>query len=242
MVRPANEQQTGGYAAGMPNPGSHSYDIKRTRLRAEFDDHGTPDQHADRAANEQLQREHPPRPVGDPERAAGPTGTRGTSQGDPDIDDGPRAVAGGIELRSPAFNDHTMIPNNYSYDGGNEVPALEWFGIPDEARELVLLCEDPDAPTGTFVHWIIANIDPASTGVGDGELPEGAVEGTNGFGERGWGGPRPPVGDDPHRYFFRLYAADAPLGLSEGASAEDVHAALEGHTLERGTLVGLFGR
>lgn len=153
----------------MPTPGSHKYDIKRTRLRNEYDNGGVPDEHADRAANEELQRDDPARPLGDPERAAGPSGTRGSSRGDPDIDDPPRALAGEIELRSAAFNDHTLIPDRYSYDGGNMSPPLEWGGIPDDTVELVLLCEDPDAPSGTFTHWVVTNISPATTGVAEGE-------------------------------------------------------------------------
>lgn len=226
----------------MPNPGSHRYDIKRTRLRGEFDDHGVPDANADRAANEELQRDYPVRPLGDPDRAAGPYGRQGTSQGDPALDDPPRHAAGEIELRSSAFSDHTLIPDRYSYERGNVSPPLEWTGIPDGTQELALLCEDPDAPRGTFIHWVVTNIPPDSTGVGEGELPQKATPGRNGFGELGWGGPRPPIGDEPHRYFFRLYAADTPLGLGEGATADQVHAALEGHTLARGTLVGRFGR
>jgi Raf kinase inhibitor-like YbhB/YbcL family protein len=147
-----------------------------------------------------------------------------------------------IELRSAAFNDHTLIPDGYSYEGGNVSPPLEWSGIPDGTAELVLLCEDPDAPRGTFTHWVVTNIAPSTTGVAEGALPQGATPGRNGFGTLGWAGPRPPVGDDPHRYFFRLCGADTTLGLGEGASAEQVHAALEGHLIGRGTLVGLFGR
>jgi Raf kinase inhibitor-like YbhB/YbcL family protein len=151
-------------------------------------------------------------------------------------------MAGEIELRSSAFNDHTLIPDRFSYEGGNVSPPLEWGEIPDGTKELVLLCEDPDAPRGTFTHWVVTNISPDATSVAEGALPDRATPGRNGFGQRGWGGPRPPVGDKPHRYFFRLYAADKPLGLGEGATAEKVHAALEGHTLARGTVVGLFGR
>ncbi|MDD4867282.1 MAG: YbhB/YbcL family Raf kinase inhibitor-like protein [Mycobacterium sp.] len=226
----------------MPNPGSHRYDIERTRLRGEYDDHGVPDQHADRAANEQLQQDNPPRTLGDPDRAAGPSGNRGQSRGDPDIGNMPAPPAGQPQLRSAAFSDHTPIPDRYSRDGGNISPPLEWGAVPDGARELVLICEDPDAPAGTFIHWVLTGIDPGSTGVAENGVPQRAKPGRNGFGELGWGGPRPPVGDEPHRYFFRLYAADRPLGLGEGATADDVRAALQGHTLGCGTLVGLFGR
>lgn len=228
----------------MPDPSSHKYDIKRTRLRAEYDEEVTPDQGADIEANRTLQREHPPRRKGDPDRAAGPKGERGTSRGDPSIHDDARPRSGPIELRSPAFNDHTLIPDRYAYAGDNLSPPLEWRGIPDDARELALLCEDPDAPTGTFVHWVVTGIPPHSGGVDEGQEPNGpdVIAGPNDFGEHGWGGPHPPAGDEPHRYFFRLYATDEPLELPARATADDVHAALDGHVLARGTLVGLFAR
>jgi Raf kinase inhibitor-like YbhB/YbcL family protein len=226
----------------MPDPGSHRYDIQRTRLRDRYDNDGVPDQHADRAANDELQREHPPRPLGDPERAAGPLGHRGTSRDDPGVDGPPRPLAGGLELRSTAFTDSTMIPGRHAYETGNVSPELEWRELPDGAAELVLICEDPDAPDGTFVHWLVTGIDPAVTGVAEGaEVPSGTAA-RNGYGERGWGGPRPPVGDDPHRYFFRLHAVDTRLGLDADADAGQVREALNGHILSTGTLVGLFAR
>jgi Raf kinase inhibitor-like YbhB/YbcL family protein len=135
-----------------------------------------------------------------------------------------------------------MIPDRYSYEADNMSPPLEWAGLPDGAQELVLVCEDPDAPVETFTHWLVTGISPGTTGVAENEPPEESVLGRNGFGENGWGGPRPPVGDEPHRYFFRLYAVDTRLGFGEGATSEDVHAAFEGHVLARGTLVGTFGR
>jgi Raf kinase inhibitor-like YbhB/YbcL family protein len=225
----------------MPNPGSHKYDIKRTRLRAGYERGGVPDEHADQAANEQLQREHPPQRVGDPGRAAGPLGGGG-SRGNPSLDE-PRSLPDNVlEVRSAAFSDHTLIPNRYSRDGGNVSPPLQWSAPPAGTAEFVVLCEDPDAPGGTFTHWVVTGIPPDVTGIAEGGLPYGALFGRNDFGETGWGGPWPPVGDEPHRYFFRVYAVDRPLGLGESASAEDVRTALEGHELAGGTLVGLFGR
>lgn len=225
----------------MPNPGTHHYDIKRTRKRERYEEHGVPDQHADRAANEELQRDNPPRPQ--TARAAGPPGTTGTSRGDPSIDEQqPPPSGGGIELRSPAFNDHTLIPDRYSADGGNISPPIEWSQAPSDTEELALVCEDPDAPGGTFVHWVVSGVPATVTGIDQGSVPEGAVVGRNDFGELGWGGPRPPLGDEPHRYFFRVHAADRPLGLGEGAAAADLESALDGHELARGTLVGMFGR
>ncbi|MBB5802600.1 Raf kinase inhibitor-like YbhB/YbcL family protein [Saccharothrix ecbatanensis] len=213
----------------MPDPGSHAYDVRRTRLRAEYDDQGVPDQRADRAANEELQRDHPPRAVG--ERAAGPPGGGGGVEED-----------GGLNARSAAFSGHTMIPDRYSYEGGNTSPPLEWSDVPSGTAELALLCEDPDAPSGTFTHWVVTGIPADVTSIEEGAVPPGAVVGRNGFGEQGWGGPRPPVGDEPHRYIFRVYAVDRPLGLGEGVTADDLRSAIKGRVLAHGTLVGLFGR
>ncbi|HEX2132313.1 MAG TPA: YbhB/YbcL family Raf kinase inhibitor-like protein [Actinophytocola sp.] len=180
--------------------------------------------------------------MGDPERAAGPTGTRGTSRGDPSIDEPATPVSGGLMLRSAAFTEHTLIPDRYSYDGGNVSPPLEWSRPPDGTAELVLLCEDPDAPGGTFTHWVLTGIHPETSGVEEGTLPPHTAAGRNGFDEPGWGGPRPPVGDDPHRYFFRLHAVDRPLDLGDRPTADEVHRALRGHVLATGNLVGTFGR
>ena len=148
-----------------------------------------------------------------------------------------------MQLRSPAFNDHAPIPSRYSLaEGDNLSPPLEWSGVPEGTAELAVLCEDPDAPGGTFVHWVLAGLDPSTTGLAEGETPAGAVEGPNDYGGTGYGGPRPPVGDEAHRYFFRVYAASEPLGLRPGASADDLRRALEGKELAQGTLVGLYQR
>jgi Raf kinase inhibitor-like YbhB/YbcL family protein len=148
----------------------------------------------------------------------------------------------GIELRSPSFGDHQPIPARHAKDHDNLSPALRWTGVPEAAVELAVLCEDPDAPRGTFIHWVLAGLEPTATGLAEGEHPGGAVEGRNDFGEEGYGGPMPPVGDGPHRYFFRLYAASAPLELVAGASADNLRRALEGKELASGTLVGTYQR
>ena len=147
-----------------------------------------------------------------------------------------------IELRSPAFNDHAPIPARYSKDGENVAPALEWSGVPQETAELAILCEDPDAPAGTFVHWVLSGLDPSRAGLAAGEVPAGTVEGSNDYGDVGYGGPRPPVGDPAHRYFFTIHASSQPLGLSRGTTADDLRRALQGRELARGTIVGLYQR
>ncbi|MDB1086377.1 YbhB/YbcL family Raf kinase inhibitor-like protein [Streptomyces sp. ACA25] len=148
----------------------------------------------------------------------------------------------GIELRSAALSDQDPIPGRYARDGDNVSPPLAWSGVPDAAQELLLLCEDPDAPSGTFVHWLVTGIAPDSTGVPAGETPPGGTEWTNGFGDLGWGGPRPPAGDPAHRYFFRLYALAGPPSLPERPTADDVHAAVDGRHLAGGALQGIYQR
>jgi Raf kinase inhibitor-like YbhB/YbcL family protein len=147
-----------------------------------------------------------------------------------------------IQLRSPSFGDHQPIPARHAKDQENLSPALEWSGVPEGAVELAVLCEDPDAPRGPFTHWVLAGLQPTAAGLAEGEHPTGAVEGRSDFGEEGYSGPCPPVGDDPHRYFFRVFAASAPLGLVAGASADDLRRALEGKELASGTLVGTYQR
>lgn len=148
----------------------------------------------------------------------------------------------GMMLRSAAFNDHTMIPRRYSHEAGDVSPPLEWSEAPPGTAELALLCEDPDAPTGTFTHWLVTGIPADSDHLDAGvDLGDRHV-GRNDFGQRGYGGPHPPAGDDPHRYFFRLYALAEPSGLAGGFSADDLRHAIEGKVLASGTLVGTYGR
>lgn len=147
-----------------------------------------------------------------------------------------------IQLRSSTFIDHDVLPRQTSKEGDNAAPALEWNGLPEGTAELELVCEDPDAPGGTFLHWMVTGIDPSTSGIGGGEFPDGAVQARNSFGELGWGGPYPPAGDPTHRYFFRVYAANRPLGLGPQATPDDLYDALDEHELARGTLVGLYQR
>jgi Raf kinase inhibitor-like YbhB/YbcL family protein len=223
----------------MPRPGSHHHDVRRVRLRARHDDAGTPDQHADAAPNEERRRDQPPVPLGDPDRAAGPAGVGGDSRGTPDADD-PLAASGGVVLRSTAFVDHELIPSRHTDPTGAVSPPLEWTRVPDGAAEFALTCEDADA--ARFVHWVVAGIPPSVSGLPEGRLPDGAVEGRNDSGALGWTPPRPPLGDDPHRYLFRLLALDEPLGLEQGVTADRLRTSAKGHQLATGTLVGVFAR
>jgi Raf kinase inhibitor-like YbhB/YbcL family protein len=145
-----------------------------------------------------------------------------------------------ITVTSPAFRDGGSIPKRFSCDGDDRSPELRWSGVPVGARELTLVVEDPDADR--FVHWTVLSIPADADGIEEGRVPAGAIETENSFGKRGWGGPCPPEGDDPHRYVFALYASDDPLPLDRNSSPDDVRAALADHAIARGTLTGRFGR
>jgi hypothetical protein len=142
-----------------------------------------------------------------------------------------------ITITSPAFDDGGKIPKRYTCDGAGGSPALRWSGVPAQAKALTLEMVDT---TKNFVHWTVLDIDADAKGVGAGQVPQGGVETKNSFGKRGWGGPCPPGGDDPHSYVFTLYALSKPLGLGAGASADDVRSKLGGAAIAKGTLTGRF--
>lgn len=148
----------------------------------------------------------------------------------------------GILVRSTEFNDHDLMPERVSQTGGNISPELEWFNVPEEASELVLLVEDGDAVKKPFLHWVVVGIDPTTTGVGEGQVPRGGRELPNSYGESRYCGPRPPKGDDPHRYFFRIYALDRPLDLPGPPKPEEVFFTTEDRELASGVIVGTFAR
>jgi Raf kinase inhibitor-like YbhB/YbcL family protein len=147
-----------------------------------------------------------------------------------------------VTLRSPAFGDGDTIPRVHTCDGEDVSPPLEWSGVPSDAAELALVVEDPDAPGGTFVHWVLWGLDAGQPGLGQGQVPAGAREGRNDFGRIGWGGPCPPRGSDPHRYVFTLLALSDPLTVEAGASADTVKRAAEGEALAEGRLTARYGR
>ena len=121
-----------------------------------------------------------------------------------------------IQLSSPAFAAGAVIPRKYTCDGSDMSPPLEWSGVPAETRSLALIVDDPDAPRGTWSHWIVFGLKPATTSLPEGgPLPEGAQLGRNDFRKNAYGGPCPPPGG-PHRYFFRLYALDRAVALEPG--------------------------
>jgi Raf kinase inhibitor-like YbhB/YbcL family protein len=151
-----------------------------------------------------------------------------------------------IKLTSEAFAAEGTIPKKYTCDGPDVSPALDWSGAPPNTQSFALIMDDPDAPAGTWVHWVLYDL-PANTknlpeGVSKQEqLPDGARQGRNDFRKIGYGGPCPPPGK-PHRYFFKLYALDKKLDLKPGATKADVESAMKGHTLGQGEFMGRFGR
>jgi len=134
-------------------------------------------------------------------------------------------------------------PARFDHERGDRSPPLIWDGVPEGTAGLVLLVDDPDAPVkGSFVHWVLCNLDPARQGIAEGEAPAEATAGANGFGRSGYLGPAPPPGDAPHRYIFRLLAVDEPVSLKGRPGYKDVEAAVTGHTLGEARLVGTYQR
>lgn len=143
-----------------------------------------------------------------------------------------------MKITSPVFENQQLIPPKYTCDGDNVNPPLEISDVPPETVSLLLIVEDPDAPAGTWDHWLVWNIDPKTTSIEEDSFPEGAEQGTNSFGDEGYGGPCPP--SDTHRYFFKLYALDIRLSLGPQATGEDLEEAIDGHVLDQVELVGLY--
>jgi hypothetical protein len=148
----------------------------------------------------------------------------------------------GLEVRSSAFNDEDLMPDRLSRRGGNHSPPLMWSGPVESATELVVYCEDPDAATPPLLHWLVTGIRPDVSSLPEGEIPPGARQWPNSFGETGYTGPDPPKGDDPHRYFFRVYAVNGPLRLPAQPTTTDLRRELEAHKVVSGVIVGTFGR
>jgi Raf kinase inhibitor-like YbhB/YbcL family protein len=151
-----------------------------------------------------------------------------------------------LDLISPAFEDGETIPSTYTCEGDDVSPPLEWSGVPEGTRTIALICDDPDAPMGTWVHWVLYGLPADTTSLPEGVPADdvvagGASQGKNDFKKIGYGGPCPPPGK-PHRYFFKLYALDSELDLAPGASKKDVEKAMKGHVLAQGQLVGRYKR
>jgi len=145
-----------------------------------------------------------------------------------------------MKISSPAFENNQFIPVKYTCDGEDINPPLQIENVPKEAKSLVLIVDDPDAPIGIWSHWVVFNIDPSVQFIEEDSSPEGAVEGLNDFKKHSYGGPCPPSGT--HHYYFRLYALDTTLDLSSEATREDVLEAIKGHILASAELIGLYQR
>lgn len=148
-------------------------------------------------------------------------------------------------LNSHSFSDGESIPKKYTCDAEDVSPELHWSD-PPAAKGFALIVDDPDAPSGTWVHWVVVNLPASAHDLPEAAgkrapLPEGAQQGKNDFGKSAYGGPCPPPGK-PHRYFFKLYALDAKLSLKEGSTKAEVEKAIEGHILGQAQLTGRYGR
>ncbi len=151
-----------------------------------------------------------------------------------------------IEITSPAFKQGEMIPEKYTADGEDVSLPLSWTKPPEGTKSLVLVCDDPDAPMGTWVHWVMYAIPPERDSLPEGiakeaEVLDGIKQGKNDFHKFGYGGPSPPKGK-PHRYYFRLYAVDIIPELEPGATKKDIMNAINGHILAQGELMGRYQR
>ncbi|MEF9438016.1 MAG: YbhB/YbcL family Raf kinase inhibitor-like protein [Candidatus Mariimomonas ferrooxydans] len=150
-----------------------------------------------------------------------------------------------IKVKSSAFEHGGMIPSKYTCDGDDISPPLSWEGVPEGTKSIALISDDPDAPMGTWVHWVLFNLPPDTSELPEDvakkeELENGAKQGRNDFPKIGYGGPCPPSGT--HRYYFKIYALDTMLDLSPGATKKDLLKAMEGHILAEGQLMGKYKR
>lgn len=151
-----------------------------------------------------------------------------------------------FRIESAAFTAGAAIPRKHTCDSADVSPPLRWAEPPAGTKMFALICDDPDAPAGTWVHWVIYSIPPGATGLAEGVPPsktlaDGSKQGVNDFGKVGYGGPCPPRGK-PHRYFFKLYALGADPGLGPGASKGQLLKAIEGKLLAQAELIGTYGR
>lgn len=145
-----------------------------------------------------------------------------------------------LSISSAAFSHNGTIPPKYTCDGVNVNPPLSFANVPEKTRSLALIVDDPDAPAGTWVHWVAWNIASGVREIPENSVPQGAIQGTTDFRNQKYGGPCPPSGT--HRYFFKLYALDAPLPLKAGATKAQVEQAMKGHILSQAELIGLYRR
>ena len=149
-----------------------------------------------------------------------------------------------IQVTSTAFAQGQPIPQKYTGQGDDVSPPLQWTGTPPNTKSLALICDDPDAPMGTFTHWVLYNIPSASAVLTENvpkmeTLDDGRKQGKNSFGNIGYNGPMPPPGK-PHHYYFKLYALDTTLNLDPGENRADLLDAMKGHIIAEGELMGTY--
>jgi Raf kinase inhibitor-like YbhB/YbcL family protein len=157
-----------------------------------------------------------------------------------------KAAKATMQLTSTAFAEGGTIPSRYTCDGENVSPSLKWNGVPPGTKSLALIVDDPDAPVGTWVHWVVYDLPATKAELAEGlpksqYIPGGAKQGLNDFKHLGYGGPCPPQGK-AHRYFFKLFALDRVIELRPGATKKELEAAMEGHKLSEGQLIGTYKR
>jgi Raf kinase inhibitor-like YbhB/YbcL family protein len=167
------------------------------------------------------------------------TCSRGEGRSVAEASEAPKEATHGMTISSPAFADGKSIPAKYTCDGSDTIPPLAFAGVPQAAKSLALVVDDPDAPGGTFDHWIVWNIPPSTSSVAEGKAPQG-MTGRNGFGKDGYGGPCPPGGE--HRYFFKLYALDSTMNLSPSSVKADLEKAMKGHVIAQAQMMGRYRR
>jgi len=143
-----------------------------------------------------------------------------------------------MRISSQAFTDGGKIPDKYTKYGENRIPPLHIDDVPERARSLALIVDDPDAPSGTFNHWLLFNVDPKTRDIKEDCVPVMATQGRNDYGEVQYGGPRPPSGE--HRYFFKAFALDTVLPLSRGTNRQQLEQEMQNHVLESATLMGKY--
>lgn len=151
-----------------------------------------------------------------------------------------------FSLSSGSFTNGNLIPKKFTCDGADVSPQLSWTSPPQNTKALALIADDPDAPVGTWTHWVLFDLQADARSLPENlgktpELPDGSRQGKNDFGKIGFNGPCPPPGK-AHRYFFKLYALDGKLGLAAGSSKQAVEEAIKAHTIAEAQLVGKYGR
>ena len=151
-----------------------------------------------------------------------------------------RGRPGPLSLSSPAFENGKTIPKRFTCDGANVNPPLQIDDVPRGAKSLALILDDKDAPRGTYVHWVLWDIDPGIREIQENSIPSGAVQGMNDFQKNHYGGPCPPT--RPHRYVFKIFALDSKVNLGPKSTKADLEKAMEGHVIGRGELGGVYKR